>query len=139
MSGLYDRWKAAKDQFFAADLDTDSLPPDFVVAINQGFGFGPALKSFDAADTVDKRAKRIVVVLKAKDECDAELRTTLRGTKVEEARKALSKLQTRGRREAGVLQSRSDQGRCVDRRGQGVATADRLRPGEPEGRLSRPQ
>src|SRR5271163_1340494 len=34
------------------------------------------------------------VVLKAKDECDAELRTTLRGTKVEEARKALSKLQT---------------------------------------------
>ena len=93
MSELYGRWKAAKDQFYAADLDTDSLPPDFVVAIEQGFGFGPALKSFDAADTVDKRAKRIVPVLKAKDECDGELRSALRGTKAEEARKALSKLQ----------------------------------------------
>jgi len=93
MTELYSRWKAAKDHFFAADLDTNSLPPDFVDAIQQGFGFGPALKSFDSADTVDKRMKRIVPVLKAKDEYDAELRTALRGTKVEEARKALSKLQ----------------------------------------------
>ncbi|HTU27100.1 MAG TPA: hypothetical protein VMF30_16960 [Pirellulales bacterium] len=59
MSDLYSRWKAAKDQFFAADLDTDSLPPEFVDSIQQGFGLGPAL----------------------------------RGTKIEEARKALSKLQ----------------------------------------------
>jgi len=93
MSDLYSRWKAAKDHFFAADLDTDSLPPDFVDAIQQGFGLGPALKSFDAADSVDKRIKRVVPVLKAKDEYDAELRTALRGTKIEEARKALSKLQ----------------------------------------------
>jgi hypothetical protein len=93
MSDLYSRWKAAKDQFFAADLDTDSLPPEFVDSIQHGFGLGPALKSFDAADTIDKRTKRIVVVLKAKDECDCELRSALRGTKTEEARKALSKLQ----------------------------------------------
>lgn len=93
MSNLYDRWKAAKDQFFAADLDTDALPPDFVDAIQQGCGFGPALKSFDAADTVEKRGKRIAVVLKAKDKYDTELRGALRGTKAEEARKALSKLQ----------------------------------------------
>jgi len=27
MTELYSRWKAAKDHFFAADLDTNSLPP----------------------------------------------------------------------------------------------------------------
>jgi hypothetical protein len=93
MIELYSRWKAAKDRFFAEDLDTNSLPPDFVLSIQQGFGLGPALKSFDAADTVDKRGKRIAVVLKAKDECEAELRSALRNTKVPEARTALSDLQ----------------------------------------------
>jgi hypothetical protein len=92
MEQLYGRWKSAKDEFFKADLDTNSVPQDFVVNIDQGFGFGPALKTFDAADTIDKRLKSIVAVLKAKDGYATEVEKALRATKDAAARKALTKL-----------------------------------------------
>ena len=67
MSAHQAEWSAAKAAFFKGKLTGQDVPPDFVLALNQGFDFGPALKKFDSAKGYEERAKAILAVLKAKD------------------------------------------------------------------------
>lgn len=93
MTTFYADWRAAKDKFFDAGLMTADLPPDFVMALSQGTGLGPALKTFDHADNYEKKAKSITAVLKAKTEYEKEIGGALKKVTVPTAKKALGELQ----------------------------------------------
>lgn len=73
MSDFAAQWTTAKNKALK-----NPLPPELVLSLSQGWDLGPALKSFDKADTHEKRAKAILPVLKAKSAYQDDLKAALK-------------------------------------------------------------
>ena len=79
-------WKTAKDKAFKSN----SLPPEMVMELSQGYDFGPALAAFGKADSFEKRKKAVVAVLKAKTAYEKAIKDVLKSVKEPKQKAALS-------------------------------------------------
>ena len=86
MSNYALSWKTAKDKAFKSN----SLPPEMVMELSQGYDFGPALAAFGKADSFEKRKKAVVAVLKAKTAYEKAIKDVLKSVKDPKQKAALS-------------------------------------------------
>ena len=82
-------WTTVKDNFIKRGRD---IPPEFVLAINQGNDFGPALKKFDGADGFEAQMKAMPAILRARAAYEKDVQSALKQTESRIAKAGLSAL-----------------------------------------------